>query len=157
VNLDFDYFSSLDNLIKLRTIFDHLAPLLHGIHSLAFYHRAIPLIQQYFTAAKLAHVKLLTLLYIDPHFDDDDEDEPFDSATDNEQTVNFCLNWLTSEERDPAEPKFLEVDFCSEVQKFSMAVRQVIRIRKAKISLHSAIPISKTSIHIRHQIRLCEL
>ena len=148
MNLLFHNIQSSD-LAKLRVFLDHLTPLFHGINSLAFDRRAIPLVEQHF-GPKLAQVKLLTLdLSLGA-----DEDATFGPA--DEQSVNFCLNWLTSEERDPAEPRLLEVYSYPEVQQFSMAVRQVIRINKAKNShsLHSAIPISKTSIHIRHQFRL---
>ena len=56
--------------------------------------------------------------------------DPFDPAPN--QPINFCLNWLTSGEQDQTVPKFLEVYFCSEVQQFSKALKQVIRFGKSK-------------------------
>ena len=100
-------------MANLRTILGHLSPLLYGIHSIEFDHRAIPLVEEHF-GQKLTQVKMLTL------------DLRYDPAA--IQTANnFCLNWLISEERESAEPRFLKVYIGTEknCQQFSMAVRQV--------------------------------
>ena len=86
-----------DNMANLRTVLDHLLPLLHGIHSLSFYESAIPLVQHYFTP-KLAQIKMLKITFnIGP-----DQTERVIQTT-----INFCLNWLTS--GDPTEPKLLKM------------------------------------------------
>ena len=115
VNLRFKFFN---DLCKLRTIFDHLSPLFHGIHSMAFSQSAIPLVGQYF-APKLDKIKMLTILF--------DFEQP-DPAT-LQSSINFCLNWLISEERDSTEPKLLKVwiRIAENIQKFSTAVQRVTR------------------------------
>ena len=116
MNLRFGFEPDAD-LANLRTILVHLCPLLHGIRSMAFHQSAIPLIEQYFTS-KMAQLKMLALNL---------DSTPADPAT--LQAINFCMDWLTSEKRDPAEPKFLVVRTRSEsFQQFSMAMKQVIYI-----------------------------
>ena len=102
-------------------VLDHLSPMIRGIHSLSFEQDAIPLAEEYFTA-KLAQIKLLTIYFgLEQH----------DQATIRTR-INFCMNWLTSEERDPAEPRLLTVYYyCAEnLQQFCKAIKQVTLIGK---------------------------
>ena len=100
-------------MTNLRIVFDQLAPLLNGIHSLTFDQNGIPLIEQYF-AQKLAQIKMLDLGI-------DFYSEPFDQAT-----INFCMNWLTSEERESSEPAFLNIYTQREIfYQFCMAIKEV--------------------------------
>ena len=80
---------------------------------MAFHQSAIPLMEQYF-GQELTQVKQIKLhLRYDP--------------TIIQASINFCMNWLTSEERDPAEPRLLKVISGHENdQQICMAVRQVI-------------------------------
>ena len=121
VNLRFKFFN--EDMTKFRTMLDPLAPMLNGIHSLAFDRSAIPLVQQHF-APKLAKVKLLTIVF---------GFAQLDQAT-LQTSINFCLDWLTSEEQDPAEPRLLRFDICgAEIfQQFSTAIRQVAFLVKGK-------------------------
>ena len=81
-----------------------------------FDHCLIPLVEQYF-APKLTQVKMLTI-----RFDCKQRDQATIQAG-----INFCLSWLTLEQRDPAEPRILWVRFsCADhLQQFIMAVQQV--------------------------------
>ena len=137
VNLYFNGFEPGGDLANLRTVFDHLLPLVHGIHSLAFEQTAIPLVEQYF--AQLGQVKTLSI---------DLDSERF-NPTAIQPAINFCMNWLTSDERDPTEPRMLVVCiFFENFEQFSMAVRQVLIKQNNKTHSISAIPLRKTPIHI---------
>ena len=104
---------------SLRTILDHLAPLLHGIHSLTIDQTAVPLLEQYFTP-KFDQIKMLSI--------------DFDSNKEQVATkafINFSLNWLTS--GGNAEPKFMSIGYpgyegkiVKIVRKFIKAIKQVI-------------------------------
>jgi hypothetical protein len=103
VNLTFDD-------LPPRTILDHLSPLIHGIHSMSFLRCSIPQMEQSF-GPKLAQVKMLKLVFLDPPIQ--------------QTTINFFMNWLTSEEQ--REPRYLELDIPSEdFQQFIVAIQEVI-------------------------------
>ena len=105
-----------DDLTVYRAILDHLSPLLHGIDSMSFNQSAIPLVEQYF-AQKLAQIKMLHL-----HF------ECFRSAT-IQTAITFALNWLTSGERNSAEPRLLQF-WCTDTnnaQQFLTTIQEVTK------------------------------
>ena len=107
-----------NDLPKVRIVFDHLAPLLHGIHSLAFDEFAIPLVEQFF-GPKLAQIKMLEFRFVFWPGDNDDQ------AT-IQAAINFLLNWLTSEGQDGTEPKFLDIYTDWEIfYQLSIAIKEV--------------------------------
>ena len=132
VNLNFYKFGFEEDLPKLRTILDHLSPLIHGIHSITFDHLAIPLMEQHF-GEKLAHIKVLRF-----NLDTDVEQPAFEATI--QAAINYCLNWLTSGERDSTEPKLLELESFEPgfgiFQQISAAVQQVVTICNNKAKKH---------------------
>ena len=119
VNLFIEFGYDEDDATKLRTVLDYLAPLLHGIHSIYIPsgQLAIPIVEHYFSP-KLTQVKMLTV------------DLGYNSAN-QATTINFCLNWLNSDERDPDEPRFLKVyAYWEDFQQFCNDVQQVIHYKQ---------------------------
>ena len=106
------------DLTELRTAFDHLAPLLHGIHSMDFDQRAIPLVQQFF-GPKLAQVKMLSI--------DFGYDQP--TTTPIETDINFCVDWLIS---DGSKLITNRIGSPNIMPQFSQAVRKVGYLKKRK-------------------------
>ena len=114
MNLSLLHLSGYDGLPRLRTVLDHLAPLLHGIQALALQHNAIPLVEQHFVQ-QLAQTKQLTI-----HIE-------WGDLTTIPTAINFCLDWLTAGGRDPTEPKFLSVfTYQAIFALFIEAIKQVV-------------------------------
>ena len=109
------------DLPNLRAVLDHLAPMLNGIQSISIEPCLIPLVEQYFTA-KLPQLKMLT---IDFGFGHGLTDQQAQASI--QTSINFCLNWLTSGQRDT--PKILQMkamDYDDAiVRQCSKAVQQV--------------------------------
>ena len=112
VNLNLLSFGPKDDLANLRTLFDHLAPLIHGIHSMAIDRCVIPLVDQYL-APKLAQTNRLTIII--------DDQIP-------QAGIDFAMNWLASDgRRDHAKPRLLKIFTESNVfQQISTAVQTVL-------------------------------